>query len=365
MRARRLAILGFGHVAELGHLPGWLGRDDFRIVAVADVRPERRERAAALLPGAQIHGDPAVLLETESPDAVDICTPPAFHAPLAAQAARAGCHVLCEKPLATSTADLAYAVRAAHDAGVTLYTVHNWKHCEQFAHAVSVLAEAPIGRLRHVRLETVRNGSAVTIGSEWRGDARLAGGGILFDHGWHSFYLMMALARERPVSIRAEVGRVRDSTSSVEDTARCWLDFPSSTGEIHLTWAGTERRTRWTLECGHGSLLLEDDRGVVRSGGHERALRFPGSLSVGSHHPEWFAAVIAGFADEVADAARRGRNLAEATLCLELTELAYLSAAEGGKLLAVPRHAANDRRAADLPWHAGSRVAGAPRTLRS
>lgn len=338
--SRRLAILGFGHVAELGHLPAWLDRDDFRIVAIADVSPERRARAAALLPGARIHDDPAVLLESESLDAVDICTPPAWHAPLATLAARAGCHVLCEKPLAISTAELAPALRAARAAGVTLHTVHNWRHSRQFALAVSTLAEAPIGRLQRVRLEIVRDGAAVTVGSDWRRDLRLAGGGILFDHGWHAFYLMTALAGERPTSIRAEIARLRDPTSSVEDTARCSVGFPSVDGEIRLTWAGAERLTRWTFECTAGSLLLENDRGVLQTGTQERALRFPASLSAGSHHPEWFAAVIDGFAGEIHDAARRGRNLAEATLCLELTELAYLSASRGGA--ALPVSAAGD-----------------------
>jgi predicted dehydrogenase/phosphatidylglycerophosphate synthase len=336
MSPRRVAILGFGHVAEHGHLPAWLRRDDFRIVAVADVDATRRARAAELLPGARIHDDSGVLLARESVEVVDICTPPALHAPLAALAARAGCHVVCEKPLATSTAELAPVVRAAAEAGVALYTVHNWKHSEQFLHVAALAAERPLGSLRHVRIETVRSGRAVTVGPDWRGNARLAGGGILLDHGWHALYLLLALAAEAPSSVRAETNRLRYTGSDVEDTARCWIQFPSVTGEIHLTWAGAERHTRWVLECTGGRLILEDDRGEMRNGGSHRALRFSGSLSAGSHHPDWFNAVIDGFAVEIADAARRDANLAEAIRVLELTELAYASAARGGETLAVP-----------------------------
>src|SRR5258705_2916859 len=107
MSARlRGAIIGFGKVAEIAHLPVWLARDDVTIVAVAEPDAARRARAAELLPTARLYGDPAALLrEAATLDFVDIATPPALHAPLIVAAARAGLHVVCEKPLVVSTAE--------------------------------------------------------------------------------------------------------------------------------------------------------------------------------------------------------------------------------------------------------------------
>jgi predicted dehydrogenase len=73
--ARRGAIIGFGNVAEKGHLPGWLDATDFEIVAVADPAPQRRAQAAKLIPGARTYAEYDELLARESPDFVDIASP--------------------------------------------------------------------------------------------------------------------------------------------------------------------------------------------------------------------------------------------------------------------------------------------------
>ena len=101
---------------------------------------------------------------------MDIATPPRWHAPLAVSALAAGCHVLCEKPLATSRGDRESLLRATREAGMTLFTVNNWKHSAQFAALSALLGEGAIGSLVHVRLETVRAGSAATVGASWRRD---------------------------------------------------------------------------------------------------------------------------------------------------------------------------------------------------
>ncbi len=336
MNARRMGLLGFGHVAEHGHLPAWQQRDDFRIVTVVDPDPQRRSRAAELIPEARIYDTPEAALQRERLDVVDIATPPALHAPLTATAAAAGCHVLCEKPLATSMADYSAALAAVRAAGVTLFTVHNWKHSPQFIRLSELLRQGAIGRLTHLRFETIRSGHAVTVGSRWRAEAARAGGGILVDHGWHVLYLLLSLAREHPRRISATLERRRYTTSDVEDTAACEIEFSSLTGEIYLTWAGEVRRTRWQLRGTAGSLTLEDERCELEGANERREFTFDRSLSAGSHHPDWFGAVIDGFAREIGDRTRRGENLAEAESCLLLTELAYKSGAQGGRPLAVP-----------------------------
>ena len=85
--ARRVAILGFGHVAEHGHLPAWAAREDFEIVAVAEPDPGRRAVAARCLPEAAIYADAATLFAAQRLDAVDVAAPPALHASLVIAAA--------------------------------------------------------------------------------------------------------------------------------------------------------------------------------------------------------------------------------------------------------------------------------------
>jgi predicted dehydrogenase len=213
--------------------------------------------------------------------------------------------------------------------------VHNWKHSRQFTELRALLSDGAVGRPTHLRLETVRAGRAVSVGSAWRGDAALAGGGILVDHGWHALYLLLGLAGEPPLRVSATIERRRYVDADVEDTATCRIDFPSLRGEIFLTWAGDRRHTRWQAQGTEGAVTLADDRGELVRGSDRREWAFPSSLSEGSHHPDWFGAVIDDFVAEIADPSRRGGNLAEAERCLRLTALAYQSGARGGQTLAV------------------------------
>ncbi|HVN86523.1 MAG TPA: Gfo/Idh/MocA family oxidoreductase [Candidatus Binatia bacterium] len=334
--ALRGGIIGFGHVAEHGHLNAWRARRDMDIVAVADPDPERQARARALVPTAAVFADPHALLRDAALDFVDIATPPALHAPFIIAAAEAGRHVICEKPLAISADEYRRVRDAVMRANVTLFTVHNWKYSEPFRRVRALLDDGAIGRLTGIAFETTRDGCAGSAGTDWRMRSALAGGGILVDHGWHAFYLMLGLVNERPRAIRAELARRRYVAADVEDSAQCTIEFPSLTGRLDLTWAGRERRTRWRLEGQHGRIEVTDDRVLVRRNGHSESFVCTQSLSAGSHHPEWFGAVIDAFRREILDPRARGENLAEAEQCVQLLSLAYASSANAARAEQLP-----------------------------
>jgi predicted dehydrogenase len=345
---RQGAIIGFGNVAVNGHLPGWRAQPDFRMVAVCDPDPLRRQLAAELIPGVRTYADSATLLRDERLDFVDVATPPAFHRPAILAAAAAGVHVLCEKPLTTSWAEYE-AVRAAVErAGVVLHTVHNWKYSEAFRAAHALLGSGALGALSAVAFDTARNGCAAASGDNWRVRAAVAGGGILVDHGWHAFYLLLALAEERPYRIRAALDRRRYLDAEVEDTALCAVEFPSLTAEIRLTWAARQRRTCWELVGDAGRLTIDDDRLTVHGRCAPHSQRLATALSAGSHHPEWFAGVVDAFRREIADPAARRENLAEAELCLLMLHLAYASGAQNARPLPIPDRNALPERSVSL-----------------
>src|SRR5579883_1716733 len=110
-RALKGALIGFGFIAEKGHVPAYLngglgGSNAFEIVAVADVCAARRDRVRTVLPHARVYSDTKTLLAAEKQlDFVDIATPPCDHAAIAHAAFEHGLHVFCEKPIATSGAD--------------------------------------------------------------------------------------------------------------------------------------------------------------------------------------------------------------------------------------------------------------------
>src|SRR6266550_6974999 len=111
----RGAISGFGEVAARAHLPGWRTRDDVGIAVVHDPLSARRHEAIRLIKSVRVYDDLGLMLDGESPDFVDVASPPAFHAEATRIALEAGAHVLCEKPLCLDRGEFDGLVELARD----------------------------------------------------------------------------------------------------------------------------------------------------------------------------------------------------------------------------------------------------------
>lgn len=334
----RGAFVGYGNVASHGHAPAWRARTDTVMVAAAEPVAQQRERFLASFPDGRAYEDIDELFAKESLDFIDLCTPPASHPALIARALKAGLHVLCEKPLATTFEDALRIVESARVAGRVVHTVHNWLAAPACLKVSELVAAKAIGRVRSVRWETSRTGPAVVVGDQaslnWRLDPRLAGGGILTDHGWHALYCVAHWMGETPQSVRARLETRRFFELGVEDTADVDLAFAESrSASIHLTWAGVERANRVVLTGEHGSVRIDGATVVLEAADGEQRWDCPPSLSEGSHHPDRFGHV----ADEFIRAVLAGGqgNAGEALLCAQLIDLARASSALDGAPLSL------------------------------
>jgi predicted dehydrogenase len=351
----RGAILGVGNVAVHGHLPGWLARPEVTITAAADPRPEGREALLERLPSLRWYDTAQELLAREELDFADICAPPAMHARLISEALEKGLHVLCEKPLVLAPEELPPLREIARGKDRVFATVHNWRHAPILAFAARLVREGALGEVRFCRWETLRQKPAAAAGdtaaSNWRVDPAVSGGGILMDHGWHALYVVCGWLPETPERVRGRLSTRRHREWPIEDTAEVFLESGSGVrAEIFLTWAADERRNRVTIEGTRGTIRIDGNiLELVTTGSPDTSVRreFPGSLSEGSHHPDWFAAVAEEFLSEIGGGTARGRSLEEAADCLELIALARESSLRGGEPLGVARatapHATRER----------------------
>ena len=203
----RWGILGPGSIARrfAGQLPS---SATGRLVAVAS-RDGGRAAAFADEFGADRSFDSyEALLADPEVDAVYIATPHTRHAEWVIKAARAGKHILCEKPLAPSPAFAMAAVDAAKENGVALLEAYMYRFHPQIVRVLDLVATGAIGRIQHVEA-----GFAFAIprndGRLFRSD--LAGGGIL-DVGCY------------PASLAVEVAFAREDAPTVA--------FHSATGEL-------------------------------------------------------------------------------------------------------------------------------------
>ncbi len=240
------ALLGFGHVAAEGHVPGWLARKDIEIVAAADARPGRSTAFFETFPQGRWYTTAEDLLTKEELDFVDICTPPGSHAMLIRQALSRSLHVLCEKPLVVSPQELRGLPALSAEKERAVVTVHNWRYAPAVVRITELLAAGTIGELRRVRWKTLRNKPAATVGEagNWRIDPAQSGGGILVDHGWHALYVVSGWMGAAPRTVAASLETRKFHEWPVEDTADLFLVYPAASAEILLTWADPERANR-------------------------------------------------------------------------------------------------------------------------
>lgn len=342
------ALIGFGFIAEKGHVPAYLAAPDmFEIVAVADICAARREKAREVLPKARIYSDLKTLLQAEAKNLefVDIATPPCDHAAIAHAAFEHGLHVFCEKPIATSSADAQSMLDHANKVKKVFFPSHNYKHAPVIKAIRGVLETNELGPIHLVTLDTFRTTHAKGVAEwqpDWRRQRKTSGGGIAMDHGSHTFYLAFDWLASQPTSITAKMSNL--SASDTEDNFNCTVTFPTGIAVAQLTWNAGFRKVIYTIHGANGAIKVEDDDIEIhrkRAGGKVDVEK----MSAASHwmdasHAEWFKALQVDFKNQIGRGEWVGHEARDATACVQLIETAYASArADGRELSLAPKRA--------------------------
>lgn len=342
-RPLRGALVGYGFIGALGHVPAYLARRDVEIVAVADVCAARRALVAERLPGAATYGSAEELLAAEHGrlDFLDVATPPCDHAAIAHRALDAGLHVLCEKPLATSAADARALAEHALRARRTLFPCHNYKHAPVVREIGGVLSSGRIGRVRSVTLQTFRTTHAKGVpewSPDWRRVVRRSGGGIAMDHGSHTLYLTFDWMGGWPTAVTAKMANSEPSRWDTEDTFTAVLTFPGGLAHVHLTWTAGVRKVLYTLQGDGGAITVDDDDLQIatrrpaagdRREGWDVERRTIGSDWMDASHTRWFNAMFDAFQAAIASGDHVGKETRDACQCIQVVEAAYASSASG------------------------------------
>jgi predicted dehydrogenase len=338
------ACIGYGFISSRGHLPAYAAfpRESapLRIVAVADTCAARRERALADLPGVRVYASHGELLEREAGriDFVDITTPPAMHAEIAHAALDRGLHVLCEKPLTTTTDEARSLLDHARRARRVVYPCHNYKHAPVIKTVRRILDAGTIGDVSLVTLHTFRNTHAKGVSEwrpDWRREHRFSGGGIAMDHGSHTFYLAFDWLGTFPTAVTARMSTL-DPKWDTEDNLACSITFPNGTASAHLSWTAGMRRVIYTLHGQHGAIRVEDDdveTVVSRDGRWETTREKVASDWMDASHTIWFRSVLQQFADAIHAGDFAGKEAETSLRCIELITTAYASADSGSREL--------------------------------
>jgi len=215
----RWGVLSTASIAREKVIPGIRGADRCTIVAIASRDLERAQVVAAEQGIPTAHGSYEALLADRTVDAVYIPLPNHLHAEWAIAAARAGKHVLCEKPLAMTSADAERMIEAASAAGVLLMEAFMYRLHPSWVAALRLVADGRIGRLTAVQSWfSYFNDDAGNIRN-----IREAGGGALFDIGCYNVNLSRLLFGTEPRRVESSI--VRDPATGVDVLTSALLEF--------------------------------------------------------------------------------------------------------------------------------------------
>jgi UDP-N-acetylglucosamine 3-dehydrogenase len=263
MSTLKVAVIGCGSIARHRHLVEYNAHAGVEITAVCDIVGERANEMAEKY-NARSYTSYEELLANESVDAVSVCLPNALHAPVSIAALNAGCHVLCEKPMATSREEANEMIEVAEKNNKKLMIAHNQRFVSSHVKARKLIESGEVGKIYSFRTAFGHGGPegwSVDGKESWFFKKDEAFIGAMGDLGVHKADLLRYLLGEEFVEVAGFVETSAKEGTDVDDNAVCVLKTESGTiGTLAASWSYTAKEDNSTIIYGENAILrLEDD----------------------------------------------------------------------------------------------------------
>ena len=252
------AIIGTGVIAQQ-HVLGIRGTASAELVAVCDTSKERATAFASEHKIKKVYTDYHVLLADPGIDAVCICTPSGTHGQICMDAAKAGKHILCEKPIETKKEKLDALVAAVEAHDVKMACVFQRRYEAVPMQVKAALDSGEFGKvlmasayLKYYRSQDYYKSSA------WRATWEFDGGGCLMNQGIHGVDLISWLMGG--VKKVSAMTRTLHHQIEVEDAAVAAVEYCNGAiGVIEgSTCAQPAQQSRFEIYCENGSIIFSD-----------------------------------------------------------------------------------------------------------
>jgi glucose-fructose oxidoreductase len=267
----RYAVVGCGWFAQVAVLPAFPNAENSTLAGIVSGDPTKRARLGERygLEHTADYPEFERLLDDADVDAVYITLPNHLHREYTERAARAGRHVLCEKPLALTVEECRSMIETTEAAGVKLMTAYRL-HFE--AGNMDAVAHARDGLLGNLRFFNASYATTVQNEEDIRLDAR-KGGGTLYDIGIYCINAARYLFRAEPEEVFAFTASGREPRfSEVDEMAGALLRFPGSRLASFVSSFGAFSRDVYEIVGTRGSLRLEPGFGFAKDHRHSLVL---------------------------------------------------------------------------------------------
>lgn len=258
--------MGFCHYGCYDDIPG------AKIVAVCDVRTEMaedkirnhaKERKKTDLP--TVYADLDEMLDRETPDVVDICTPSFLHADMAVKCLSRGIHVLSEKPLTLSAADAGRVLEAAEKSGKKFMAAHVVRFMRPYVYLREVIESGKYGSLERLDMKRL-SGIPLWSWEDWmRHEDR--SGGVGFDLSVHDLDFVFSVLG-KPEKMQAIYRPIRDNSSYIVST----LTYPNITVTCEGGWFNAAYPFRSDFLAVFANGYVRYENGVLSDNGESVAL---------------------------------------------------------------------------------------------
>lgn len=341
MQKVKFGILGAGGIARRRTIPGMLQADNIELAAVMDIANIKEIAAEFNVPKA--YDTAEALLADPDVQAVYIASPVSLHYDQIIAAAKAGKHILCEKPLTMNLEETVQAVAACQKAGVFLQEGYMMKFHGAHQTIRELIADGKLGKIVYMRAQL--SCWYPPMPGAWRQDPAKGGGGSLIDMATHLYDLLEYFVGPIRKLVAFTGNQVQNYKS--EDSSTTLLEFANgahATVDAFFCVPDEASRTRLEIYGSNGSIFAEGTIGQSQAGAVEGIF----GLGTGGYdaqqtkdvarefRPVDFPAVnpytaeCAYFADCILKGVAPELNNADNAIRItKLTEMAYASALDG------------------------------------
>lgn len=260
-----IGIIGCGKIAQVRHIPEYMSNPNVKIIGLYDLNYDRATVLAEQY-GCKAYQNLESLLADPKINAVSICVANSMHAQYTIQTLKAGKHVLCEKPMATTIEDCKMMVNVAKEKNLKLMIDQNQRFTKTHVEAKKLIKNGFIGKVITFRT-TFGHGGPETWSIDpgkatWFFDRKKSAMGSLADLGVHKTDLIQYLLDQKIIATTAKIATLdkKDSNGNligVDDNAICIYELDGGTiGTMIASW------TYYGAE--DNSTILYGEKGILR-----------------------------------------------------------------------------------------------------
>jgi predicted dehydrogenase len=235
MRKIKVAIIGCGNIAQQVHIPNYIQNPKSELVALCDSRKDVLAKTAATHGIKRTFENYQEMLGSGFVEAVSVCVPTRLHSEVVIDAAKAGIHVLCEKPIASSLEEADKMLEAVADNGTKFTVGFNLRFLPNHVKVKEYVQKGRIGKPIFARAHLITTGPYAARSDSYANETEKRIG-CLFDSGAHIADLMLWMFGQ-PSYVSAYLSTHMQGVK-VDDSALTSIRFKSNLlAEISVAWA--------------------------------------------------------------------------------------------------------------------------------